>query len=752
MIPHLRSQKFSQFLLESKIEIEKYKYLNLSSLDLSLLNNYIPPVHYISDKNITIQTIISLWKQATRCKYQNIHVSMGIRDTLCSVFKESKNKQFLIPNDIYPYYKQASEYYNIKSKYYDTNKKCMIYFSKYLQQDNSDILLLTDPHCMNNIDYDYDGILLWLQKDKNRTLIVDGVYNYSIYNKYDKLLLSNQTILSFSLSKAWLLPMTFGLNIVPDNLIHLLKNVSIPDQKSIQKAYERISEYRYMPLEQEQIFQDIWKSYDNTNYSKYLKIDMNKTPQQYKKDKKYVIPSEIYDIQDKSILSILDLINKKYKQGSFIFSKTRYHVTPLSNFAKNYDKYTQRYTKQKNINFTYPDQFHLTSLDTIMIGINKCEGLLKKLNIIGDKILIMETCITEKLYTKNQTEYINKNHIKIKSLYYLDDQNNFVSMIIEDVYAESLKLQKTYRWKDLIPKTISILPIAKGCQAKCSFCFSHSSISSDMNQRLLNHNTINNVLFIAKQNGATRAVITGGGEPTMLRFDKLLEIINLCSMYFDKCVLITNGYFFGKKNIETMKKYLNMLEDSGLNILSVSRHGYDNITNTKIMNLDTKSELISLGINACKSDNEKFILSLRWICVIQKGGVENIETLEKYMDWVVLKTCSKQVCFKELYVASHQESVYYNADYNKWSYDHQVSLEFVNEWCLNNGGKIKNQLEWGAPIYELTWKNRIMMIAVYTEPSVYWELTSKTCRSWNLMANSELYASLEDKNSLLELK
>lgn len=117
-----------------------------------------------------------------------------------------------------------------------------------------------------------------------------------------------------------------------------------------------------------------------------------------------------------------------------------------------------------------------------------------------------------------------------------------------------------------------------------------------------------------------------------------------------------------------------------------------------------------------------------------------------------VKTCSNQVCFKELYVASHQESVYYNADYNKWSYDHQVSLEFVNEWCLNNGGKIKNQLEWGAPIYELTWKNRIMMIAVYTEPSVYWELTSKICRSWNLMANSELYASLEDKNSLLELK
>lgn len=118
------------------------------------------------------------------------------------------------------------------------------------------------------------------------------------------------------------------------------------------------------------------------------------------------------------------------------------------------------------------------------------------------------------------------------------------------------------------------------------------------------------------------------------------------------------------------------------------------------------------------------------------------------MDWVV-ESGVEEICFKELYVASSQESIYYNNETNIWSRNNQISLNLIIEFMQQYNGKIIERLPWGSPIYHLHWKNCKLTVVAYTEPSIYWERSNGICRSWNIMADGQCYASLEDRNSLI---
>lgn len=191
----------------------------------------------------------------------------------------------------------------------------------------------------------------------------------------------------------------------------------------------------------------------------------------------------------------------------------------------------------------------------------------------------------------------------------LDDNKNIKNIDIESVFALSMKLNHLIPYNKLVPRTISILPIARGCQAKCPFCFTHASISQDQKQSKLCTITIKNFLTLAKQKGVVRAVITGGGEPMMLQFEKLKNLITMCSEQFRKVVMITNGYVLGRLNENQILEKLLELQNSGLNILSISRHASDPKNNTKIMYLDTMSDNITYVVK--KYHNKFTTLKLR---------------------------------------------------------------------------------------------------------------------------------------------
>jgi hypothetical protein len=137
---------------------------------------------------------------------------------------------------------------------------------------------------------------------------------------------------------------------------------------------------------------------------------------------------------------------------------------------------------------------------------------------------------------------------------------------------------------------------------------------------------------------------------------------------------------------------------------------------------------------------------LRWVCVLQRGGVDSAPELAAYLDWATGLGVT-EVCFKELYVSTSLESVYHSHASNAWSRAHQVPLRLLLDFARERGWVEAARLPWGAPIYQGVWNGRPIRVAAYTEPSLFWERTQGLARSWNLMADGRVLASLEDRAS-----
>jgi len=163
------------------------------------------------------------------------------------------------------------------------------------------------------------------------------------------------------------------------------------------------------------------------------------------------------------------------------------------------------------------------------------------------------------------------------------DKDELVEVRIEDALAQAYHVVKSVfpDYSELAPRTVSILPVARGCQASCDFCFSSASISKDQKQTSVDFERIQYVLNEAKSAGAERAVITGGGEPGLLPAERLTRLIKMCRAQYEKVVLISNGYFIA--NAEKPEEKLNEMVQAGLGVLSISRHHYDDKIRTHML-------------------------------------------------------------------------------------------------------------------------------------------------------------------------
>jgi hypothetical protein len=426
-----------------------------------------------------------------------------------------------------------------------------------------------------------------------------------------------------------------------------------------------------------------------------------------------------------------------------------YYVTIVSNFVKGFDKYKKVYSKEGLTHSTFDSQFFVLYHDELDIGINKAKKLLQKVGIKDDEIIVLETEITQKTYNDHATgmaQYIKQNYIYLENVYAYDEVGGLLLRRIEDVMAHSFELNFNLvrAYQKLRPRSISILPVKSGCQANCDFCFSTYSVSQDLEKGLLESNNIEDFLSLAKDQGASRAVITGGGEPTLIESTKLYEMIAQCATYFpQKVLLISNGYKYAMQNTAILEETFAHLQTSGLTNLSLSHHHYHAEKNTQIMKLHIPIENL---LSFCQYRD--FGIKLRLICVLQKEGIDSTKEIGNYLKWAGSYDV-KEVCFKELYVSTSLESYYHTYEANDVSYAKQVPLSLIIDFCKNQGFTLSHTLPWGASVYTGTYQGYYFSIACYTEPSLYWELLHQTSRSWNIMSNGECLASLEDKESFI---
>ncbi len=419
------------------------------------------------------------------------------------------------------------------------------------------------------------------------------------------------------------------------------------------------------------------------------------------------------------------------------------YFTILSNWIRGFDKYQRIYSKELIKESSFPNEFYLLKPEEYSIGLEKAQKLLKKTDKVGDaiiKINVNAKYIDPRKNNRNGRGWvIDQNFIEIDSVEILE-KDNFELISIEELTSKAYVLEDRTQYKNLVPRTISYLPIAQACQAKCWFCFSESSISKEKDKGIVDLKKLESYLIQAKEKGAERFVITGGGEPGLLNFKTLLEVISLGKKYFNKIVLISNGMFLSYKTDETREKMLKDLEQAGLTVLSISRHHHNPVVNKSIMGIDTKTEELFFTLKRIQVS-----FDVRIICVLQQSGIDSVEAISSFVSFAKDNNV-KEICFKELYVSSSLESLYVKTPENQYSRSHQVPLKTVLDFCKTFGFRKIAELPWKSPIFELNG----VKIAAYTEPSVGWELSNGICRSWNVMADMKNYASLEDSLSLLE--
>jgi len=414
-----------------------------------------------------------------------------------------------------------------------------------------------------------------------------------------------------------------------------------------------------------------------------------------------------------------------------------FHVTVLSNFARAYDKYARVYDKARIPESTYPDEFYVLGEHELGIGIAKAQRLRARLP--GDELIALRTGVTA--LTPNPRNGLGQvyasGRLPIDAVHAIDGDHLGEAWTVEQAMARSLALRTFAPYAELRPRSISFLPVARGCQAACAFCFSEASVSTEQRHAALAAEVAGRWLDAAIARGAERAVITGGGEPTLLRWPALLELIRACRSRLAKVVLITNGVVLAADPNARARD----LRDAGLGVLAISRHHRDEGRNASLMKIANATPRV---IAAARRAG----LRTRLVCVLQRGSVDDASAVADYVAWAET-IGADEVCFKELYVATSEESVYHSHAANAWSAEHQVPLSHVLAWAESAGFGVAHELPWGAPVFAS--RERAIKVAAYTEPSLFWERTHGIARSWNVMADGSCLASLEDRRSAIEV-
>ncbi len=433
-----------------------------------------------------------------------------------------------------------------------------------------------------------------------------------------------------------------------------------------------------------------------------------------------------------------------------------WHVTVLSNFARGYDKYLRAYSKAGIPESTFPDRFFLLRESELAAGVAKARGLLARLALPGNRLLALRTSVpTAELKENTRTgigRYVERGSVRLDGVAWLNGdsaQPCLVPVTVEEASALSLRLLcgELRAYDALQPRTFSVLPIARGCQAACPFCFSDASVSAEQEQQRLSLAQVRQWASAARQRGAERFVITGGGEPGLVRHETLCELISVGNETLGKAVLITNGHHLARRDEAACGRALFDYHRAGLRVLAISRHHHDDAVSAKMMSLET--DVAAIGRSWRKDRAHWPELRLRFTCVLQRGGVEDMESLEAYVAWAAALGVP-ELCFKELYVSTSVESVYHRHAANEWSHTHQVPLALILEFAVRHGFVEIARLPWGSPVFRGAWCGVPMQIAAYTEPSLFWERSQGVARSWNLMADGRCLVYLEDRASEIQ--
>jgi pyruvate-formate lyase-activating enzyme len=278
-------------------------------------------------------------------------------------------------------------------------------------------------------------------------------------------------------------------------------------------------------------------------------------------------------------------------------------------------------------------------------------------------------------------------------------------------------------WSECRFLTCSVLPVRVACNLSCPFCFSKSSVSTLRHERTdWRALDVAGYYAFARERGASRLVITGGGEP-LLRPHDVVHLVAVGRQFFDEVACFTNGTFL-------TRPLASRLHDAGLSYVCYSRHAASDEANRRLMG--DGAPRVAEFMEAVGP------LKVRATCVMARGYVEDVPSVWDYVE-TLRPFGIAEFTFKHTYVA-YEASLFQGSAENAWATQHRVDFDPFAE-----AGKVIARLPWGPCIRRL----RGVQVCYYHEPTPGWELEHRLCRSSNLLSDGSVYASLEDTRSLL---
>ena len=278
-------------------------------------------------------------------------------------------------------------------------------------------------------------------------------------------------------------------------------------------------------------------------------------------------------------------------------------------------------------------------------------------------------------------------------------------------------------WQQCRFLTCSVLPVRVACNLSCPFCFSKSSVSALRHEKAAwRRLDVAGYYQFARERGATRLVVTGGGEP-LLRPDAVAYLVELGRRYFSEVACFTNGtYLTGE--------LARRLSDAGLSYLCYSRHAAGDEENCRLMG--QAAPRLADFVEAAGP------LKVRATCVMARGSVDDVAKVWHYVE-TLRPFGIGEFTFKHTYVA-YEGSLFRGSAENRWAQEHRVEFDpFADD------GIVLAELPWGPRIRRI----QGVQLCYYHEPTPQWELAHQLCRSSNLLSDGAVYASLEETSSLL---
>lgn len=432
-----------------------------------------------------------------------------------------------------------------------------------------------------------------------------------------------------------------------------------------------------------------------------------------------------------------------------------YAFMPLSNWLSGFDRYALRYDKALRPS-RYPDRFYmLSAAEGFEAGICKARDLARRLGEPGGEVAWIESALPMGEGAMEPNRWTGTgvgwgwpgSSVPIRRVGLAGESGELRECPHEELTARAYKAARAggaLDWTRLRPRSFSVLPIALACQARCAFCFSKASASEAAKQKPMDLDGAKAWAVAAAKAGASRAVITGGGEPTLMKPHDLERLCEALSKTVGQTLLITNAVAWSKLGELELSERMEGLAKAGLARIAISRHAPDREGEKLIMGASADGERVARAARAAG-------MATRTICVLQKGGVDSEAKVVEYVEAMAFQGIS-EVCFKELYVSSVSENRWAMSRENQYGLVNRVGLDVVGRALARMDFEVSSHLPWGSPLWRGRTKGVEMSVAAYTEPSVGWELAHRQARSWNLMADGSCLASLEDGGSALNME